>query len=61
MTADLLNVRLIRDWALVVLMSIMVVGHVNTQPEEEKVLEVAVCDAAPYGFAASEGFLKGSW
>ncbi len=59
MKANLLNARPFRNWVLVILMSTVAMGHVYTQPEEERALEVAVCDAAPYGFAASEGFFEG--
>ncbi|RLA42332.1 MAG: hypothetical protein DRQ97_14115 [Gammaproteobacteria bacterium] len=59
MITDFLSARIFLNWVLVILLCTIGVGHAYPQQDEETILEVAVVDAAPYGFAVSEGFFEG--
>jgi len=51
--------RALLYYVMVVVLSTVSITDACAEQEEARILEVAVCDAAPYGFAASEGFFEG--
>lgn len=59
MIKSLVSIRVLLFCVMAMLLPSIAVGSAYTEQDEARMLEVAVCDAAPYGFAASEGFFEG--